>query len=200
VDEARKAVGGGWGSLDLLREVLVSLFTSAVSTYVMYLMVHSAEEKARQQSIALVNQPVQPTAPDSERERARLFLRKVSRKMFLSLTPRQQRALLRAAPGELLKRFPNDEELQSIVHAVWAGEEVACTENLRRPLLRGRARYFGPLAATGGASGLVIFLTLRYWPSFVASAWVLAGLITWVGGRVAVRTNMRTFGFPRSGV
>ena len=179
----------------------MSLFASGVSTYVMYLKVHSVEEKARQRSIAVVSQPVQPTAPDPERERARLFLRKVSREMFLSLTPRQQRVLLRAAPGELLKRFPNDEELQTIVHVVWAEEEIACAGELRRPLLRGRARYFGPLAAAGGASGLVIFLALRYWPSFVASAWVLAGLITWVGGRVAVRTNMfRTFGFPRSGV
>jgi len=179
----------------------VGLFTGAVSTYVVYLMVHSAEEKARQQPIALVNQPVQPTAPDSERERARLFLQRVSRDMFLSLTPRQQRALLRAAPGELLKRFPNDEELQRIVDSVWVEVAATCEKVLGRPLLQGRAHYLGSLAATGGASGLVIFLTLRYWPSFVASAWVLAGLITWVGGRVAVRTNTcRTFGLPRSGV
>jgi len=184
-----------WGEVGNLDwpTVLVSLATNIASSYVVHLLVRAEEAKARQQLVALLNPPAKPPTVDREGDRARMFLRKVSRDTFLSLTPRQQRALLRAAPGELLKRYPGDAELQRIIDAAWG--EIAATS------VQPRASYLGVALAVGFTCGLIILITLGYWPSLAPSAFLSVALITWLGGRYAARASIRrALDFPRGRV
>jgi len=170
--------------------IIEGLLTGLLSSLGAYLLIKYVEKKVSLQPVAHVSPQ---RAVDPERERARLFLRRVSRERFLSLTPAQQRYLLRACPGELLKRFPDDEELQKIVDRTWT--EVAAT--VEPPNWPTRVSLWWPLA-TGLASALVILIALRFRDSVAPSAWLLVALITWAGGQLGARAHIRDiFRFPR---